>query len=412
MNILVTIIIPCKNEEKTILHTIDSLFKQDYKPIEVIIVDDGSRDNTVSKLISFYNFLPAKIEKEDYICTEFVYNTYYSKVDNLDLFLLAKINGGKADALNAGINYSHGEYITCIDSDCILRKTTIKQLVSCIEIRDNVVAVGGRVSGLRGLYNYLKNEMIHLKDILSAFQSIEYAIAFLITRPVFDKMGTSLLISGAIGIFKKDTLLKIKGYRRDTYGEDMDLIFRIRKYYTRKNEDYSIKYSKEAICVTELPFTFLDFAKQRIRWTIGLSEVLKKHPSLGISHKYSFLQRLTYWYYLLFEKHMPLFELIWLGLSLLLYSWLDVLLIICLLKYLSLTLTIISTWKIIKKALKNTDHIIRTSLRTCFIVYTFLTIYHFMHSSIRLYALIKNFFTRNKKEKGHNSWKSPKRAGL
>ena len=144
-----------------------------------------------------------------------------------------------------------------------------------------------------------------MREALQGYQELEYGIAFCVVRPIFDKFGTLMLISGALGLFNKDVVMHLGGYALDTVGEDMELVMRIRRFAAESDDPLEIRYTKKALCFTELPWNEKDLRKQRIRWTVGLTDVLWKYREMATHKKYTFLEKLTFWYYVLFEKFSP-----------------------------------------------------------------------------------------------------------
>ena len=173
---------------------------------------------------------------------------------------------------------------------------------------ENIVAVGGRVLPITGLTDFFRQKGFRLREVLQGYQELEYGIAFCIVRPIFDKLGTSMLISGALGLFNKEVVMQLGGYALDTVGEDMELVMRIRRFAAESGETLRIIYTKDTVCYTELPWNENDLRKQRIRWTVGLTEVLWKYREMAICPQYSFFEKLTFWYYVLFEKFSPHIE--------------------------------------------------------------------------------------------------------
>ena len=253
----VSIIIPCFNEELTIKNCVNSLIRQSYTYFEIIIVDDGSSDNT------------KELGKE-------LANKYPKKV-----FFYSKSNGGKASALNYGIMRASGEIVVSMDADSIFLRDTLRQLVLSF-YNQEVVAVGGNV------------RVANRSKFIGKYQAVEYINGLNLQRRSFAFMNCMQVISGAIGAFRKDKLLEIGGYSSDTIVEDMDLTVSIAKAGGK------VDYNGKAIAYTEAPESIKDFLKQRHRWTIGGFQVLKKHKELLFNPKYKSLGLIGIPYFLLF----------------------------------------------------------------------------------------------------------------
>jgi poly-beta-1,6 N-acetyl-D-glucosamine synthase len=232
-NPLVSILVPSYNEGLTLYNCIDSLLRQTYRNSEIVIINDGSTDNTLE--------IARKIAKK------------YAKVRVID-----KPNGGKASALNAGITQANGEIVVSIDADSMFMRNTVEQLV--LSFHDpKVAAVGGNV------------KVANRGNVLARQQALEYITGLTLQRSAFSHLGCMQVISGAIGAFRRDALLAVGGYAYDTIVEDMDVTIEL------ANHGYKVAYNPEAIAYTEAPETLHDFLKQRYRWTYGSFQVLTKH---------------------------------------------------------------------------------------------------------------------------------------
>jgi peptidoglycan-N-acetylglucosamine deacetylase len=254
---MVSVIVPCFNEEKVLENCIDSLIKQDYSKIEIIIVDDGSKDKTKEIGLKLKRKHP-KIVK------------FYSKP-----------NGGKASALNHGILRSKGEIIISIDADSIFVKDTVRNLVIPFNNK-RITAVAGNV------------KVANRSKLINKQQAMEYISGLNLQRRSFAILGCPQVISGAIGAFRRDSLMEIGGYSEDTIVEDMDVTISLLE------KGGVVEYNGNAIAYTEAPETIKDFIKQRQRWVYGGFQVLLKHKHLIFNPKYKSLGVLGIPYFLLF----------------------------------------------------------------------------------------------------------------
>ncbi len=239
---LVSVIVPAYNEEVNAIRTVNSLLGQDYPELEIIFVDDGSKDETFSR-----------------VSTHFKNN---SKVQ-----VYTKINGGKASALNFGIEKSNGNYVVCIDADTQLKTDAITLLMKKFENKE-VGAVAGNVK--------VGNEM----NIITRWQSIEYITSQNFDRRAFDLLNCITVIPGAIGAFSKDAILISGGFTTDTLAEDCDLTMRLLR------NGYVVRNCTEALSFTEAPETFKQFLKQRFRWSFGVMQCFWKHRDTIFNSKY------------------------------------------------------------------------------------------------------------------------------
>lgn len=308
----ITIVVPAYNEEVTVVQTVKSLLSLDYRLYEIIVVDDGSKDTTSQQLIEAYDMKPVRRPiRRSIACQpdEFIYETDAYKVP---LTLIRKKNGGKADALNMGINASRYPYFICMDADSVLQYDSLRKLVVPVLEEENVVAVGGTVRPSNDI-ELKDGKVIHYrlpKSILACMQLLEYDRSFLASRILFDKFNGSLIISGAFGMFKKETVIAAGGYDHGTMGEDMELVVKLHAYCRSNKIPYSIKYATDAVCWTQAPEKLGDLKKQRKRWHLGLFQTMWKHKTLMANPKYGAVGFISYLYFLLYELLSPYIEVL------------------------------------------------------------------------------------------------------
>lgn len=307
----VSIVVPAYNEEVTVVETVKSLLALDYALYEIIVVDDGSKDSTSQKLIDAYDMKPVRRPVHRRIACqteEFIYESYSQKVN---ITLIRKKNGGKADALNMGINASQYPYFICMDADSVLQYDSLKKIVCPVLEGDNVVAVGGAVRPANNvdLYGARVQKYRLPKSIIACMQLLEYDRSFLASRILFDKFNGSLIISGAFGLFKKETVIAAGGYDHDTMGEDMELVVKLHKYCLSNSVPYSIKYATDAICWSQVPEKLGDLKKQRKRWHLGLFQTMWKHRVLMANPKFGTVGVISYIYFLFYELLSPVIEI-------------------------------------------------------------------------------------------------------
>lgn len=306
----ITIVVPAYNEEVTVVETVRSLLALDYRSYEIIVVDDGSKDTTSQKLIEAFDMhLIRRPIRRQIECQpeEFVYESTAQKVP---LTLIQKKNGGKADSLNMGINAARYPYFICMDADSVLQYDSLQKIVRPVLENDNVVAVGGTVRASNNVQ--LENGRVkHYqlpRNILACMQVLEYDRSFLASRILFDKFNGSLIISGAFGLFKKETVIAAGGYDHTTMGEDMELVVKLHEYCVTNEIPYLIRYATDAICWTQVPEKLGDLCKQRRRWHIGLFQSMIKHRSMFFNLKYGAVSFISYLYFLLYELLSPFIE--------------------------------------------------------------------------------------------------------
>lgn len=298
----ISIAVPAYGEEEIIISAINALLNLDYQTYEVVVVNDGSTDNTLQILIDEFNLKPVLLANRDLIKTEKVLGIY-KNLDIPKLVLIDKENGGKADSTNAAINASKYPYVTVIDADTLLEKDSLARLAMPFIENKDTVAVGGSIRVLNGAK--VKNgEIIEAnmpKSHLAGFQVLEYYRAYLLGRMVWDTMGSTLIISGAFGLFKKDVIVEIGGYTNEGVAEDMELIVRMHRKLREEKRNYRITYINDAVCWTQAPDNIIDLWNQRRRWHIGLMDTLFKNKQMLFNPKYGVHGMFTVPYFWLFE---------------------------------------------------------------------------------------------------------------
>jgi cellulose synthase/poly-beta-1,6-N-acetylglucosamine synthase-like glycosyltransferase len=309
----VSIIAPAYNEGKTIVENVKSLLSIFYTNLEVIVVNDGSKDDCLDKLIKAYDLVETNMFINKIIPTKEIKAVYKSKKNIYKkLIVVDKVNGGKADALNVGINISSKNYLVCIDVDCILEQDALLKMVKPFmeQTHKKVIATGGviRVANSCDIEQG-KLVKVHLaKEYLPRMQTLEYIRAFILGRMAWSRLNGLMLISGAFGAFDKEIAIAVGGYDHNTVGEDMELVVRMRRYMEERNEDYVVTYIPDPLCWTEVPNNYSILGRQRNRWIRGTYETLKMHSVMFFNPKYRVLGLLSYPYWFLFELCAPLIE--------------------------------------------------------------------------------------------------------
>ncbi|WP_245693378.1 glycosyltransferase family 2 protein [Salinimicrobium catena] len=310
-----SLIAPAYNEELTIEENVQSILSLNYNNYEVVVVNDGSKDRTLDILIKTYDLVPTDLDFKGELPTKSVRRVYKSKSQAFKrLTVIDKVNGGKADALNVGINYSKNPYVVCIDVDCILEKDALLKLAKpYLELSEKrVIATGGvlRIANSCVADGGRLIEVNAPKKMLPRIQVLEYLRAFLLGRMAWSKLDGLLLISGAFGMFDKEIAIKAGGYDPKTVGEDMELVVRMRRYMIEQELPYSVFYIPDPICWTEAPESLAIFNKQRSRWTRGTIETLWRHRKMFFNPQYKVLGILSIPYWTFFEFLAPLLEVI------------------------------------------------------------------------------------------------------
>ncbi len=310
----ITIIAPAYNESLNVVENVRSLLSNHYVNYNVIIVNDGSNDDSLEKLIEAYD-----LEKIEYLINEKIKTqplragVFKSKNPAFEkLMVVDKVNGGKADALNMGLNISKTKYVACIDVDCLLLEDALQKMIKPFldETDTKVIAAGGviRIANSCIIKGGKLIDVNFPKNMLVQSQILEYLRAFLLGRMAWSRLNGLLVISGAFGIFDKEIAIAVGGYDTQTVGEDMEIIVRMRRYMEERNEKYRVSYIPDPLCWTEAPDTYKVFISQRNRWTRGTIETLKKHRKIAFNRKYGSFGLLSYPYWLIFERMAPIIE--------------------------------------------------------------------------------------------------------
>ncbi|MGB9839051.1 glycosyltransferase family 2 protein [Thermovenabulum sp.] len=306
----ISILVPAYNEEKTIVENIKSLISLNYPKFEVIVINDGSKDSTLNKVINEFGLKKINQPVRYRLSTKKV-NAIYRNIDIPNLILVDKENGGKADALNAGINVSNYPIITSIDADSILESDSLVRVVMPFIENKNTVAVGGIVRIANG--STIKNgRLIELglpKSKIAMFQIVEYLRAFLTGRIAWDAINSLLIVSGAFGAFKKEAVIEVGGYARDTIGEDMELVVKLHEHFLRNKKNYRIKFIPDPVCWTQAPETLKDLRSQRRRWQIGLMDSLFRYKHMMMNPRYKQIGLIAFPYFFFFEMLGPIIEI-------------------------------------------------------------------------------------------------------
>lgn len=313
----ISIIAPAYNEELSIVDSINSLLNLHYPNYEVIVVNDGSKDGTMSQLVSAFELERKNITIHSKIPTKHIRGVYKNKhIPNLTV--IDKENGGKADALNVGINMARYDYICGIDADSMLESESLLRLMSVtIDAKEKIIALGGNIYPANGckIDRGVVEEKGLPSNMLARLQSIEYLRAFTSGRIGWAKLKTLLIVSGAFGLFEKTMLIEAGGYltvsgvfKKHTVGEDMELVVRLARTALEKKMNHRIDYVYHANCFTEVPTDMKSLLKQRNRWHRGLIDILSYHRKLIFHPSYKQVGMIGLPYFTIFEMIGPLFE--------------------------------------------------------------------------------------------------------
>jgi cellulose synthase/poly-beta-1,6-N-acetylglucosamine synthase-like glycosyltransferase len=305
----ISVIVPAYNEEATIRDSVRALLSLNYPEYEVVIVNDGSRDNTMLAAVDAFELVQTVVGYEQPIATQAVRGVYRS-LSHRNLVLIDKVNGGKADAMNAGINAAHHPLVCVIDADSLLEEHSLTRAVLPFLEDPHTVAAGGIIRIVNGcrVQDGRVTRVGLPASALACFQVTEYLRAFLAGRVAQSLMGGLLIVSGAFGVFRRDALLTAGGFSTDTVGEDMELIVRMHRFYRERKQPYRVVFRPDPVCWTEAPEQTKVLAGQRNRWQRGTLQVLNRHRSMIVNPRYGIVGLAAMPYYLIFEALGPLIE--------------------------------------------------------------------------------------------------------
>ena len=318
----VSILLPAYNEEAGVVASVRSLLDLRYPRHEVIVVNDGSTDGTIDRLREAFDLVPVRHALRTRIPTARVRGAFVSR-RHPNLWVIDKENGGKADALNAGINASTHPYFCAIDADAVLEEDSLLRVIlPFVDDPDLVAAAGGIVRVANGAVI----ESGRLVDFrlpsghIARFQILEYFRAFLLGRLAFDSMNAVLIISGAFGLFRRELVETVGGYAHNTVGEDAELVARLQGHLRRRGEPFRIRFIPDPVCWTEAPSDVRTLSRQRRRWQRGLGETLWRHRRQMLNPRSGAFGLFTLPYFLCFELLGAVIEV--LGLPVVLIAWL------------------------------------------------------------------------------------------
>lgn len=298
----VSLIVPAHNEQVNIANNVRELLQLNYPQFELIVVNDGSTDGTHEEMLSAFGLAPIDHAFKISIPIRKIRGVY-ANPDYPSLLYVDKAQGGKSDALNAGINLSSFPLFVCLDADS--RPETDAVLRLAVEfIRDSATIVAGGFVRIANGTAILEGEARRFEmppRRVERFQIVEYLRAFLSGRVSWGVTGSMLVVSGAFGLFNKRAVIECGGYKNDTVGEDMEIIVRLHHYLRRRRQKYRMIFREDAVCWTQGPMSFHDLRSQRRRWQIGLMDSLLSHAPMTLNPRYGTIGLFAIPYHWLFE---------------------------------------------------------------------------------------------------------------
>jgi len=307
----ITVLVPAYNEEANITACVRSLLQLQYSDYEVLVINDGSTDRTLEALIREFSLVLFPEAYRDRLATRPVRGIYRSRV-HPQLRVLDKVNGGKADSLNAGLNGARNPLFCGIDADSILQRDSLERVVQPFLEDPTVVATGGVIriaNGCQVRGGFLVAAGLP-RSFLPLVQIIEYLRAFLFGRVGWSPFNALLIISGAFGLYHKETVIGAGGFRTDTLGEDMELVVRLHRLLRKERKPFRIILVPDPVCWTEAPEDLKTLRRQRMRWQRGLCESLWANAGLLFSRNGGVAGWVAFPFLILFEGLGPIVEVL------------------------------------------------------------------------------------------------------
>lgn len=306
----VAVLAPAFNEALSIRESVHAMLKLRHPNHEVIVINDGSIDETISILVDEFKLYRSARAPLGSLQTGAVRAVYESR-DPIALVVIDKENGGKADALNAGLNFVRTPIVAVVDADSLLEPEALLLAEQPFLEDQRVIAAGGIIRVVNDCV-VDHGRVVHIRaprSLLARIQAVEYFRAFLGARVAFSFFNCLLIVSGAFGMFSREALLEAGGFNPATVGEDMELVVRLHHRWRQSNRPYRIVFVPQPVCWTEVPETLAVLHRQRNRWQRGTVESLRIHKRMVGNPRYGLLGVLAIPYFVAFEMLGPLVEI-------------------------------------------------------------------------------------------------------
>jgi len=305
----ISLLAPAYDEAATVAHSVRALLTLRYPDLEIVLVNDGSADATLDVLAAEFRLVPLHPAHDRRLETKPLRGLYRSAT-HPNLVVVDKENGGKADALNAGLEVAGGALVCAIDADTLVEPDALLRLVRPFLAREDVVAAGGSIRVVNGC-TVRAGRVVEPRvprSPLAGIQAVEYLRAFLFGRLGWNRLGGNLVISGAFGLFRREAVLAVGGYTHDTVGEDMELVAKLRRRGRERGGAQRVDFVPDPVAWTEVPESLRVLGRQRDRWHRGLADVLWRHRGLLGNPRYGALGLVVVPYFLLVELLAPVVE--------------------------------------------------------------------------------------------------------
>jgi len=310
----VSVLMPAYNEEASIVASVQAMRALRYPDFEVIVIDDGSSDETAARMIEAFGLVLAPLVVDDAVpMGADVFQTYIGPRGDTSLVLVRKPNAGKADALNTGLNVARKELVCMVDADSILDPDALLYVTRPFaDDPTRVIGTGGvvRVANGSAIQHGRVVQPRMPRRFLPRVQVVEYVRAFIVGRAGWSQAGGLLIISGAFGLFRASAVRAVGGLATDCIGEDAELVVRLHRWIGDSDTDQRIVFVPEPVAWTEVPTDLRTLAKQRRRWHRGLTEVFARHKSMMFKRRYGVIGIVTLPWFWAFELMAPVVELV------------------------------------------------------------------------------------------------------
>lgn len=306
----IALLAPAYNEALTIVESVRSLLSLQYPNFEIVVINDGSRDDTLRVLVEAFGLEPIE-RSHDLAVPHQPILALYGAATQPRLVVVDKQNGGKADALNAGINVSRASIVCSMDADSLLEPDALLRAVRpFVDDPIRTVAVGGTVRIANGcrIDHGRVVEVAAPSNPLALLQTVEYLRAFLMARLAWSRVNALTIISGAFGLFRRAHVIEVGGYSLGTVGEDMELVVKLHRLMRDQRRPYRIAFIPEPVCWTEAPETLDVLGRQRARWHRGALETFERHRDMTFQPRYGRVGTIGFGYVLLVDVIGPIVE--------------------------------------------------------------------------------------------------------
>jgi cellulose synthase/poly-beta-1,6-N-acetylglucosamine synthase-like glycosyltransferase len=308
----ISVVLPAYNESAGIVDSVRSLLALRYPVHEVVVVNDGSHDATLERLGAAFDLVPIRKALRDELRTAPVRGVFASRRER-GLIVVDKENGGKADALNCGLNASRHEYICAVDADAMLEEDALIRVAQPVLDDPELVAATGGIVRIANGCTVDHGRVVDValpRSSLARLQVVEYFRAFLVGRMGWSRLDALLIVSGAFGLFNRELVEEVGGWSSRAVGEDIELVISLHDYLRRRGERYRIDFVPDPVCWTECPEDLRALSSQRRRWQRGLGESLWRHRRMTANPKYGFLGLVAIPYFIIFEFVGPLMQVL------------------------------------------------------------------------------------------------------